>query len=621
MMERLGFEEAWIDKVMCCLKSASYSFLINGEVRGKVILSRGLRQGCPLSPYLFLLCAEGLSAMIHQAELGGFLHGIKIAREAPPISHLLFADDSLMFIKVSVEECLLLKNILHRYELASGQAINFEKSALSFSTNTPVDTRESIKRIFNIEVVSCHEMYLGLPSSISKNRRKVFGSIRDRVWQKLQGWKHKLFSCSGREVLVKSVAQAILTYAMSCFRLPSSLLTKLQGLFANFWWGFNGNKKKAHWLSWEKMCQPKACGGMGFRAVEAFNQAMLAKQGWRILSYPNSLMATILKARYFPKSSFLHCELGARPSFLWRSLLWEREALKLGIRWRIGNGDGVAVYNDNWIPRDSSFKVLSPKSLHARISVSALLEKPGKWNEALVRRHFWREEADLILSIPLSVFSVQDSILWHFDKRGEFSVKSAYRLALSLKSKDIAACSSGPASFWKAIWAMNLPNKVKCFAWKACKGILPTRALLFPRGIISSPDCVLCGDAVESTDHVLWSCVVTAQLWKDCPKFHLLSKIKGGDFVDRFLWILNANGREFSEHFLTAAWLVWGFRNAITHGRKPPPLENLWDKSGSFLDDFLGASQRDHLESKLVSAKDLASSSSWIFQTQCRCSF
>ncbi|KAL5800107.1 hypothetical protein ACOSQ4_032991 [Xanthoceras sorbifolium] len=128
-----------------------------------------------------------------------------------------------------------------------------------------------------MDEVSCHAQYLGLPSAISKNMRHIFGNIKDRVWKKLQSWKSRLFSCGGREILVKAVAQVIPTYAMSCFKLPSSLSGEIQSLCSDFWWGIDANKKNAHWLAWSKMHQPKELGGMGFRDLEKFNQAMLAK--------------------------------------------------------------------------------------------------------------------------------------------------------------------------------------------------------------------------------------------------------------------------------------------------------------------------------------------------------
>ncbi|KAL5760387.1 hypothetical protein ACOSQ2_019225 [Xanthoceras sorbifolium] len=181
ILEKLGFDSKWVGLVMKCLRSASYSFLVNEELRGRVMSLRGLRQGCLLSPYLFLLCAEGLSTMIKIAESDGRLQGLRVARDAPPISHLLFTDDSLMFVHANVDDCNCLKSILEVYEQALGQSINFQKSALSFSPNAADGATSSIKDLFHVDVVSCHNSYLGLPSSISINKRKIFGGLKERV--------------------------------------------------------------------------------------------------------------------------------------------------------------------------------------------------------------------------------------------------------------------------------------------------------------------------------------------------------------------------------------------------------------------------------------------------------
>ncbi|KAL5806378.1 hypothetical protein ACOSQ4_029111 [Xanthoceras sorbifolium] len=197
------------------------------------------------------------------------------------------------------------------------------------------------------------------------------------------------------------------------------------------------------------MCQPKDVGGMGFRDLSAFNQAMLAKQGWRILSNPSSLLAQVLKARYFPNSSFIDCALGQNPSFIWRSIMWGREVLARGVRWKVGDGLSISIYKDPWLPRPSSFKICSPSWLPEGATVSALLERPGFWCEGLVRRSFLPFEADIILGIPLSSFPRSDSVLWHYDKQGSFTVKSAYRLAL-LSRGDMAASCSFPKC-WKTL--------------------------------------------------------------------------------------------------------------------------------------------------------------------------
>ncbi|KAL5741976.1 hypothetical protein ACOSP7_028708 [Xanthoceras sorbifolium] len=589
MMEKLGFSPGWIDKVMCCVTSASYSFLINGEPRGSVRPSRGLRQGCPLSPYLFLLCAEGLSAMLAQAEHRGSLHGIRVARSAPQVSHLLFADDSLVFVKAEEADCRCLKHVLDSYERASGQAVNYDKSALSFSPNTQLSVRTLVGSLFNIGEVSCHDKYLGLPSAISKNRRNVFANIKEKVWQKLQGWKHKLLSVGGREVLLKAVVQAVPTYAMNCFRLPSSLLKDIQRMIADFWWGWKGGSRKMHWVGWKHLCVPKERGGLGFRDVEAFNRAMLAKQGWRLLTSPTSLAAKVLKARYFPSSSFFDSTVGNHPSFIWRSILWGRDVLKLGTRWRVGNGSNILVYEDPWIPRPSLFKVFSPRVFPAGASVAGLLSVGGVWNEELVRCSFLPEEAEIILSIQLSSVSCQDSLLWHYDKRGEFTVRSAYKLAAEAFGKNIGSSSAGPDPWWKALWSLHIPSKVKFFGWKVCKNILPTRGCLKSRKVLELDACPLCGACSESIDHILWSCVKVNVLWKGCPFFDGLNKLKVGVFVDRLSWVVSGLGKESAAIFLLAAWFLWSLRNQTIHGGKVLLSPCLWSRASAYFSDFQSA--------------------------------
>ena len=132
----MGFNKNWINLIMKCISSVSYSVIINGTAYGNITPTRGLRQGDPLSPYLFLLCVEGFSALIHDAAKNNQLQGIGICRGAPKITHLFFVDDSFLFCQANGNECNKLKEILCMYELVSGQKINTEKSSIFFSPNT-----------------------------------------------------------------------------------------------------------------------------------------------------------------------------------------------------------------------------------------------------------------------------------------------------------------------------------------------------------------------------------------------------------------------------------------------------------------------------------------------------
>ena len=280
--QRLGFNERWISLVMMCISTVSYSVLINGEAKGNIVPTRGLRQGDPISPYLFLLCAEGLSAMLRKEEEQGKIRGISISRGAPRISHLFFADDSIVFCRASVEESRRILQVLEDYEAKSGQKLNKDKTSLFFSKNTKREVQEQVKQIFGAQIIQHHESYLGLPLLVGKGKRKAFNCIKDQVGKKIAGRKGKLLSNAGREILIKAVAQATPTYTMSYFKLPDSLYKELNAMMSNFWWGQKDEERKMAWITWEKLCIPKEEKGIGFRDLRAFNLALLAKQGWRI---------------------------------------------------------------------------------------------------------------------------------------------------------------------------------------------------------------------------------------------------------------------------------------------------------------------------------------------------
>ena len=234
VMKKLGFVEKWIDIIMNCVSFVSYSVLINREACGNISPSKGIRQGDPLSPCLFLLCAEGFSALIHEVAMNQQINGFSICRGCPLITHIFFADDSLLFCKAKEQECHTLVSILNRYEEASGQKINTDKSLVFFSPNTSQELRDGILNILGPMQDSRHNKYLGLPSIIGKSKAQVFAEVKDRVAKKLAGWKGKLLSIGGREILIKAVAQAVPTYTMGCFQLPKTLCQELESMMRSF---------------------------------------------------------------------------------------------------------------------------------------------------------------------------------------------------------------------------------------------------------------------------------------------------------------------------------------------------------------------------------------------------
>jgi hypothetical protein len=328
IMLRLGFHRLWVEMVMHLVTTVSLSVLFNGDLLESFVPSRGIRQGDPISPYLFLLAAEGLSCLLKSRVESSSLSGIKVAPSAPMVSHLLFADDSLLFFKANRVSAQEVNDVLQIYCNASGQQVNLEKSSIHFAKGCQESLRQEIKDCLGVQNVSLSEKYLGMPSDVGSSVNGAFEYLKDRVWKRVQAWLELLLSAAGKEVLIKAVAQAIPTFSMACFRLPRGLCQHINSLLRNFWWGCKEGKRRTCWVAWEDMTKPKHLGGMGFRDIELFNLALLAKQAWRLLQEPNSLSARILKVVYFPNGDFLEAELGSSPSRIWRSIMDGREVLK-----------------------------------------------------------------------------------------------------------------------------------------------------------------------------------------------------------------------------------------------------------------------------------------------------
>lgn len=172
--------------------------------------------------------------------------------------------------------------------------------------------------ILGVSVALEDSKYLGLPSLVGRSKKKVFGFIKDKVWERIQGWKSKPISRAGKLVLIKNVAQSIPSYCMSCFLLPKSLCQEIERMLNNFWWSSgNGDYKGVKWLSWDAMSSPECKGGLGFRNLHGFNISLLGKHCWKFSHQPHALVSRLYKARYFANSHLLRASKGTGSSFIW----------------------------------------------------------------------------------------------------------------------------------------------------------------------------------------------------------------------------------------------------------------------------------------------------------------
>lgn len=210
----------WIDLIMSCVTNKLSSILWNGEVINGIHNKRGLRQGNPLSPYLFVLCMERLSNMINRKVREGCWKGIKASRNSPSLSHLFFADDLILFAQANHTNCATVMAVLSEFCEVSSQKVNLLKSKLFVSPYLSIRFAKSLSFQSGIPLTHNLGKYLGSPLLHHRVTKNLFTDILEKLKSKLSGWKAKTLSLAGRATLIQSVTSAIASYNMQTMELP-----------------------------------------------------------------------------------------------------------------------------------------------------------------------------------------------------------------------------------------------------------------------------------------------------------------------------------------------------------------------------------------------------------------
>ncbi|KAA3476412.1 reverse transcriptase [Gossypium australe] len=501
----MGFVGNWVDLILKCITLASYMVNVNGN-RGESF----------------------------QATRGG-LKGAKASKSGAAITHILFADDCTLFGEATRKGASLVKGILKEYGNCLGQCVNFDKSSVFFSTNTAQENKEEVLGILGVRASTNMERYLGLPSLVGRRKKESFQALKEKVLFRIKGWCNRFLSQGSKEVFIKSVLQAIPTYAMSCFLLPKSFCGDLEKVIARSWWQKSSEKKGIHWCQWQNLCCPKEEGGMGFRSLAKFNLALLEKQGWRIVNNPDSLVAQVLKAKYFPNANFINSCLGNNCSFTWKSI-WAAKCMLM---------DEISILDDAWILDLQNFRLSFHVNNLSDFKVVDLIDDSSrKWKSEELESTFPDYIAEKILRIPLAKEPDNDVMAWSGEPSGEFTVRSAYKLLHHKKIDPRAyALQIVYKKFYKKLWMLNLPSKIKIIAWKISWNYISTRVNMHHRRLSNIQVCPRCGAGAEDTNH----------LFRECPEW--------------LTWVFEQSTPSQCRLFCCALWAIWGERNRGVHER------------------------------------------------------
>ncbi|KAJ9680330.1 hypothetical protein PVL29_019599 [Vitis rotundifolia] len=351
VLKKMGFGSRWMEWIWWCISIAKFFVLVNGVSASFFLNTKGLHQGDPLSPYLFVMGMEVLSALIRRAAVGGFILGCRLrgsGRMEMDVSHLLFSDDTIIFCEAKIEYLSSLSWILAWFEAASGLRINLSKSELILVGEVE-DVEEMVVEL-GCKVGSLPAVYLGLPLGAHHKASSMWDGVEERMRKKLALWKRQYISKGGRITLIKSTLANIPIYQMSLFRMPKIVARKLEKLQRDFLWGGGRSERKVHLINWEVVCTPKEKGGLGIRKIDILNKALLGKWIWRFAFDRDILWKKVIGAKY-GKEGFGWRTNEARGTFgvgVWKEILKEANWCWDNMMFKVGKGTRVSFWADHW---------------------------------------------------------------------------------------------------------------------------------------------------------------------------------------------------------------------------------------------------------------------------------
>uniref|UniRef100_A0A2N9HPK1 Reverse transcriptase domain-containing protein n=1 Tax=Fagus sylvatica TaxID=28930 RepID=A0A2N9HPK1_FAGSY len=569
-MEKLGFNGKWVALIRECISSPYFSILINGSPHGFFSSSRGLRQGDPLSPFLFIIGAEILSRILLKAESEGQFKGFQLARSCPKVSHLLFADDLIIFSRALREDATAIQGCIDKYQLWSGQKVNVKKSVAMFSKKVPQRYQRRLCRLLGLKNSPFHSKYLGLPLSIDKSRSNTLEYVVERVQNKVQGWKRQILSQASRTCLIRSVAAATPIYPMSSLIFPKSTCAKIDVILRDFWWGKKEDKVVLYLKAWDSICTPKSVGGLGIRRSIDMNKALLAKMGWSVAIREDKMWVKFVIAKYLKGKSFWIAKKSNVSSWAWQSILSSRNTLSKGICWRVSKGIGLDAWNAPWIPSMPDFKPRQRiEGVYPVNWVSELIHEGSRsWDRNKLVECFDDETVNQVMLIPLDQFPQDDKLIWFPSRSGTFSTKIAFWIDQQPRFDNTGPLSKAE---WKSLWKLKIHDRLKLLLWKLAWNSLPTRDNLGVRFHLDSLLCPLCDSGIETLKHLFIECPISRIAWSLSPWSIRFDSSLFHSFVDWIKLILKPSGLGiqkseeslFSLYAAISCDVIWRRRNEV----------------------------------------------------------
>lgn len=547
IMHRMNFPMQWISWIKECLSTPSFSVLINGSSNGFFDSNRGIRQGDPLSPYIFVLVMEYWSIAMELACDSGKIQNFKRNRDLQ-VSHLLFADDMLVFCRANNTSFQGVNELLTSLSFHTGLSINKVKSKAFFSKGCR--NKGELCSLLGISRGKFHVRYLGLPLSIQYPKARHFLPLLDKLRSKVDGWMVHSLSFAGRMELLKSVLLNILSYWYLSYDFPVSVVKEVERIFANFLW-----KGRMHTLSWGEICKPKSEGGLGIRRVKDLCDAAGLKKIWRLLNF-DTLWSVWFRNRYIKTDNFWEVKPHILDSGTWKQILVLKSHAMECMRKQIGNGKTTSIWFDPWIEEGRLSDLLPHGMSHMSYTYDWKVDRliiDNQWSLVIPSLNsLWSSISKLNISAH------EDYWRWSPSSNGLFSFSSAW---------DSIRSSSAAFPYHNVVWFPSNSPKMACCLLKGLLDRLPTRSRLKNFSIIESDLCVLCDGGQETISHLFFECPFSKYLWTLCKMKLRMQNTSVGHLIQEATEIKNIFKSKDKTYkvarlaFNATVWHIWQERN------------------------------------------------------------
>jgi len=551
VLERYAFPSKWRRWVKACVR-ASFVVNVNGKNSDSFVATNGLRQGDPMAPYLFVLSMEVLSTLIKEEVAAGRLTPLRCGRER--ISHLLFADDVMVFAEATQENAITIKRIMDKFEAMSGLRLNTEKSNLFLGGDHR--EKEWIAEFLQMKPAALPVRYLGLPLISSRLSKRHCQTLVEKVRAKLSEWRRGLLSMAGRGELVRSVLVSFSVFWTSAFYIPRSILYEIEHIMSHFIWG---GEKKMVLVSWKDICTTKQEGGLGLRRLTEWNDAGLLRLFWLVAANQSSLWVKAIRSKYLRNKSVWHARPPTSCSWAWRGVLRLQAKARETFFFEIGDGTNVRFFEDPWCGRpficeEQGSRFHYDMGVPMDTRVSYFLGEEG-WRLPFPKSHFMEELWQRVRGIKPT--GGEDVLCWEESRRKAFSLKAAWK---SIRRE-------GPRVGWShGVWHSLAIPRVSLCVWRAMRNRLPTMDLLWARHKHVISRFALCKCAGESVDHLFWECSFSKEVWHGILDVLRIRGV-GSDVIHHELErIISASRTTMDKHMARLAYgstiyLLWQERN------------------------------------------------------------